>query len=72
MADKYLIAEEAYKNGYEAGKRDAVVHGCWIPVSDDEVDEDVYYCSNCKREDYLLFKEEYVYCPFCGAKMENT
>ena len=47
--------EQAYKNGYEDGKRDAVKHGRWVwevethgnPIYG--VDEDFgYRCSECK------------------------
>lgn len=49
-----------------------VVHGKWIPVSDDDQDEGEYYCSACFAPAY--FPEEAHrkddHCYFCGAKMD--
>ena len=73
--DAYKAAEAAYKNGYEQGKKDAVVHGRWIHREYDESDDsdEYYYCSEChKIALYEFGKYTFIlsdYCPNCGAKM---
>ena len=66
--DKYTATEQAYKNGYEQGKKDAVRHGRWEhkkhKLFGNEYD---YICSTCGC-DYAL--AQYRYCPNCGAKMD--
>lgn len=55
-----------------------VRHGRWIPNSDDDMDEGMWHCSECKHEIYAdlsLIKEVQeqgyaLYCEHCGAKME--
>ncbi len=65
--DKYTAQEQAYKNGYAAGKRDAVAHGRWIwTVTGQEDYEQYYRCSECNEHSYIQFK----YCPDCGARMD--
>ena len=72
--DIHTATEEAYKKGYEDGKRDAVVHGKWVERYD--FDNDFYYdCSAC-GESFCLIEgtpEEnfYSYCPNCGARMDG-
>lgn len=62
--DKYTAQELAYKNGYEAGKKDAVKHGWWVWFEDEECG--LYRCSCCHGgTGYPSF-----YCHYCGAKME--
>ena len=60
----YWATEAAYKHGYEkgyeAGKRDAVVHGRWAFVGDACV------CSVCHKATI----QDYYFCPDCGAKMD--
>ena len=65
----YEATEIAYKNGYEAGKRDAVKHGLWIGQR----------CSVCNGNymDYAdadsypaIGEPKPNYCPHCGAKMD--
>ena len=72
--------EQAYRNGYEDGKRDAVRHGRWKqttePLGWNEVD--CVECSVC-GESWVIdedfgFDETTVfwrYCPNCGAKMDG-
>ena len=75
----YEATEQAYKNGYEDGKRDAVKHGRWIErktyIWDLAVGKETV-CSVCEKEAveiinddgrYLLSK----YCPNCGARMDG-
>jgi transcription elongation factor Elf1 len=72
--DNFTATEQAYKNGYEQGMKDAVKHGSWI--------EDGYYgnpfvCSYCGHEGCYSggygSKEYYYtnYCPNCGADMRG-
>lgn len=67
--------EIAYKNGYEQGKKDAVVHGHW-EMEKDWLDGDAdYKCSSCEydetfRKDFP--KHFYKYCPWCGARMDEV
>ena len=74
----YEATEQAYKNGYEAGKKDAVKHGRWLYDSG----SGKYFCSAC--DEYALsFKKDTLYggdlyevcltdyCPNCGAKMDG-
>lgn len=63
--DIYSATEQAYKNGYENGKRDAVVHGRWIPP---EYPNFLSTCSICGSQGLTL---KYNYCPICGAKMDG-
>ena len=49
-----------------------VIHAKWILNSFSG--SGVYGCSNCRRLEYFssrVAKDEYKYCPFCGAKMEK-
>ena len=53
----------------------SVVHGKWIAqyVSTRGL-TDVFSCSNCNENSYMLRKNAkcfYKYCPHCGAKMEE-
>lgn len=73
----YWATERAYKNGYEAGKRDAVevVHGRWLYV-DGKGSHAEYECNQCRA--HVCFDMQidgsipaYKYCPNCGAKMEG-
>ena len=68
--------EQAYRNGYEDGKRDAVKHGTWVAWWNDDYLSYCHMCSECGE--YPLTKEETVrdevlsdYCPSCGAKMDR-
>ena len=62
--NEHDIAEQAYKNGYEQGKRDSVKHGRWnkginFPIR--------YVCSECGHQ--KEFKRPY--CEICGARMDG-
>lgn len=69
----YDATEIAYKNGYEAGKADAIKHGHWETVTlyDDEY---LLECSNCYE--WCDCNSEYYpsyilhYCPNCGCEMD--
>ena len=77
--NEHDIAEQAYKNGYEAGKRDAVKHGRWLKVKEPLGwrDVDCVECSCCKES--WVIDEDYEfddfggwnYCPNCGARMDG-
>ena len=69
--------EQAYKNGYADGKRDAVKHGEWVSLT--ECANAGVYCSVCNKK---VYKEDYAwcnrknklrsnYCPNCGADMRG-
>jgi rubrerythrin len=67
----YDATEQAYKHGYEAGKKAAVVHGKWIGEEhyfQNYYDYTDYTCSVCGlTREYLGGAN---YCPNCGAKMD--
>ena len=73
--DNYTATEQAYKNGYEQGKKDAVKHGRWAEnerimydsVREEEVHLFTYVCSVCNGEVMNNTK----YCPNCGARMDG-
>ena len=69
--DKYTAQEQAYKNGYAAGKRDAVVHGRWI-MGVDIADYEYGVCSVCGYDERNAFPCGYTpkFCPECGARMD--
>lgn len=69
--DIYTATEEAYKKGYEDGKRDAVVHGQWKPYYDHFTKRQVgWICTNCSGVQTDLSNGDTNYCPECGAKMD--
>lgn len=59
---------QAYKNGYEAGMKDAVVHGRWIWEDFSGIGFLTLCCSECLESEGV--SEEHRYCHNCGAKME--
>lgn len=74
--------EQAYKNGYEKGRQDAVKHGRWVDRYGGKYVNPVYDCSECKKS--ALFRNDmdllgnwksvqYLsdYCPNCGARMDG-
>lgn len=68
----YEATERAYRNGYEAGKRDAVKHGRWV----DHMVRD-WRCSECGERvprqvhfDGYCYNDKLNYCPNCGAAMD--
>ena len=68
--DIHNATEQAYKRGYEDGKRDAVKHGRWIAVpSSDMMTGKAYKCSECNKMRYGSFMPNY--CQICGAKMDG-
>lgn len=61
--------EEAYKNGYQAGQKDAVRKGKWL------INPDGYYpyCSCCGYEPKRSADgsdNRTAFCPGCGAELE--
>ena len=71
MMDKWTACEEAYKNGYEQGKKDAVGHAHWEEVS--PVANCGLRCSHCKAriryKDY--YSDNHIYCYKCGFMMDG-
>ena len=64
----YEATEIAYKNGYEAGRRDAVKHGRWIETEEGTV------CSECHKHpfedgEFAVANYNGNFCPNCGADM---
>ena len=52
-----------------------VVHAHWIVKGDDDMDNEMYHCSNCKHEEFFdsyYEQEKYPFCPSCGAKMDES
>ena len=60
---------EAYKKGYEQGKKDAVKHGEWIlkHIGDGHTWE----CSVCHESPCIYITKDTKYCPNCGAQMDG-
>ena len=53
-----------------------VVHAHWIVKGDDDMDNEMYHCSNCGEEQFFSNyygeeQEKFPYCPMCGAKMDE-
>lgn len=49
-----------------------VVHGEWLPVSDDDQYEGEYYCSVCNAEEFFFGNALFApFCWHCGAKMDG-
>ena len=69
--NEHDIAEQAYKNGYEQGKRDAVKHGRWESWG---TFDDLAKCSVCGADRFTLHFARYhnfKFCPNCGARMDG-
>ena len=72
----YWATEQAYKNGFEAGKREARKSGNWEGEADGYADGglvyDVWHCSECNYciDDGTDDPEHLPkFCPNCGADM---
>ena len=52
---------------------DPVKHGKWIQEFIYEENYSIWHCSKCGGEPYFErnINEEYQYCPYCGAKMDE-
>lgn len=68
----YDATEQAYKNGYQQGKQDAVKHGYW-----EQLDEEHFNCTQCatvfekeKETTMYTIHKLWRYCSRCGAKMD--
>ena len=69
--NEHDMTETAYKNGYEAGKRDAVKHGRWIQWG---TFGDLAKCSVCGKDSFTMHfvaYQNFNYCPNCGARMDG-
>lgn len=75
--DKYTATEQAYKNGYEQGKKDAVKRGYWMATREKlgYTEVDCVECSVC-HENWTVDADcafeiigTWKHCPTCGAKM---
>ena len=64
--DNYTATEQAYKNGYEQGLKDAVKEGEWVFVYRVSA-TDILRCSCCG----VPFYNKTSYCPRCGARMKG-
>ena len=60
--------EQAYKNGYEKGKQDAVKHGRWVNPYINRYGHPCHCCSECG---FKASHQDKNYCPNCGAKMDG-
>jgi hypothetical protein len=78
--DIYAMSEISYKNGYEAGKRDARKKGQWIDGYAMHNGKKVYDsidCSACEgvfkieSHDREYWKKQFEFCPYCGADMRG-
>ncbi len=70
--NEHDIAEQAYKNGYEKGKQDAVKHGRWVQIGYDKA-MDRITCSCCLEYWNIVDNntESFNYCPNCGTRMDG-
>lgn len=64
--DNYTATEQAYKNGYEQGQRDAVKHGRWENLSTNLHGFPTGVCTNCGER---RIRDKH--CPNCGARMDG-
>lgn len=52
-----------------------VVHAHWVTDFDFDPEEEqelyFYFCSKCKKE-LFGYKEDFKYCPYCGAQMDEV
>ena len=66
--------EQAYKRGYEDGKRDAVKRGHWIE-KEDPLGDTYFDCSVCGESFCFIegepYENSYLFCPNCGADMRG-
>ena len=73
--DNYTATEQAYKNGYEQGLKDAVKEGEWVTEIIDKTERKISVtCSNCEAFfslDLFDFGLCYNFCPNCGIKMKE-
>lgn len=73
MADKFTIAEEAYKNGYEQGKKDAMKHGKPKPhfmVVKGKSGNSVETYWKANKCPFCYDTRIARFCSNCGAKMD--
>lgn len=74
--------EQAYKNGYEKGKQDAVKHGRWVDRYGGKYANKCFDCSECKGTALYKPKEDELghwrfvqaltdNCPNCGARTDG-
>lgn len=63
--------EQAYKNGYEDGKRDAVKHGWWIEKYHENPLGGFFrfHCSECAASKPVAITTNF--CSNCGARMDG-
>lgn len=71
---------KAYNDGYQQGKKDAVVRGEWI-AEQKGAEYCEFRCSACDgsigqtdqfdETEVKQFSEWYKYCPNCGARMDG-
>ena len=66
LKDKNTEIVNAYRKGYEQGKKDAERRGQWIAVEND-IDYYPFMCSEC----YETVIKRTNYCPRCGARCEE-
>ena len=62
---EYDATEQAYKNGFEDGKKSVLKYGTWKAMHNPLGELIGWMHSNCGRVTY----ETSEYCPTCGAKM---
>ena len=69
--NEHDATEQAYKSGYEDGKRDAVKHGRWEPRTDSFGFVRCSVCHDCNIYDDWADGKKWNYCPNCGADMRG-
>jgi hypothetical protein len=71
----YDASEQAYKRGYEQGKKDARKKGRWVHIVEDDEGGCYGFCSNCSAEHHAqsasALRAFHRYCRWCGADMRG-
>ena len=51
--------------------KEKIIHAHWELAPEDTAYENVWICSNCGEDFTQHRKPKFIYCPHCGAKMDE-